>query len=173
MSSVCRSCAGEALMPSTVLTVRRRCSSMSVWRRSSFLGRIQSGCGFGSRNGNPCPPRLACLPTRRRVAHDCRRHSVDPARLAAGCLLNAVVYVPYRQEAPGTVSLLLRSNNPPEGGSHRVPAESPSVPAESPSLPVGSGFSRTLSALTDSVRREVQTIDRDSRFSRSRRSTRR
>ena len=47
-----------------------------------FPARIRSGGGSASRNENRAPG-----PARSRLAHDRRYHPVDPARLAAGCLL--------------------------------------------------------------------------------------
>ena len=67
-----------------------------------------------------------------RLAHDRRHQPDDSPRVVAGPYVNAVVYVPYRQEPPAAVSLLVRSALPPASVMDAVRREVQAIDPDQP-----------------------------------------
>ena len=106
--SMCRSFADGTFTTRTARPAPRRSSSTSGWRRDSSLERIRSEGGSASRNGN----RRRAGPRTSGARSSASAGGFCTARLWT-CYLNAVVYIPYRQESPAAASLLVRSALPP------------------------------------------------------------
>ena len=103
-SSVSRSFAAARSRTRTGRPAPRPSSSTSSWRHSSFPGKSPSDGACASPSGRPHPAQPPDV-WRTIVGISPSIRQGSPQDL----YISAVVYVPYRQDAPGTASLLVRS----------------------------------------------------------------
>ena len=98
---------GRGFQEATAPPGPRRSSSTSGWRRSSFPERTRSADGSGSCREEPTAPEPARPPPWRTIVGISPSIRHGETRQVE---LNAVVYVPQRQEPPAGAALLVRSS---------------------------------------------------------------